>query len=78
MRFSTDGGKTWSDGRPQFADADGKVFYQSDRWDDYVCTRAVSRPRSVTSTAPVGYAVTIFAALSRPSCSIDVSRILYF
>jgi hypothetical protein len=36
MRFSTDGGKTWSDGRPQFADADGKVFYQNDRWDDYV------------------------------------------
>jgi hypothetical protein len=36
MRFSADGGKTWSDGRPQFADADGKVFYQSDRWDDYV------------------------------------------
>ena len=35
MRFSTDGGKTWSDGRPQFADADGKVFYQDDRWDDY-------------------------------------------
>jgi hypothetical protein len=36
MRFSTDGGTTWSDGRPQFADADGKVFYQADRWDDYV------------------------------------------
>jgi hypothetical protein len=36
LRFSTDRGKTWSDGRPQFADADGKVFYQSDRWDDDV------------------------------------------
>lgn len=34
MRFSVDGGKTWSDGRAQFADADGKVFYQAERWDD--------------------------------------------
>ena len=36
MQFSTDGGKTWSDGRPQFADADGNVFYQSDRCCDNV------------------------------------------
>jgi hypothetical protein len=34
-RFSTDGGKTWNAGRPRFADADGKVFYQDQRWDDY-------------------------------------------
>lgn len=35
-QFSTDGGKTWNPGRPQFADADGKVFYQDYRWDDYI------------------------------------------
>ena len=40
MRFSTDGGKTWSDGRAQFADADGNVFYQDERWDDYVLYQA--------------------------------------
>ena len=27
MEFSSDGGRTWRDGRPQFADADGRVFY---------------------------------------------------
>ncbi|HEV2737675.1 MAG TPA: hypothetical protein VGU66_03755 [Candidatus Elarobacter sp.] len=27
LEFSSDGGRTWRDGRPQFADADGRVFY---------------------------------------------------
>jgi hypothetical protein len=27
MQFSSDGGRSWRDGRPQFGDADGRVFY---------------------------------------------------
>ncbi len=56
MEFSSDGGRSWRDGRPQFADGDGRVFYfDGNEWEGTL--RVDGMPTAFRNSSGAGWAM---------------------